>query len=230
MGPLGDVSRNDRESPVHGRRFRRIGRGVDGTIFGYDRGTAFFRRTITSAGTRDRWIGKKTQESGGRVLSPGGFRCPPDPLVRYPVSGDDSVDRSHRESPLLLLKSAHGDRTRPGGDRSSFSGSLGRTSLLASRRLPGGYGRGVTRLFPPCCVHWRFRDPPRDDVLPGMESCAGPGDSQPENDHRVVLLAFGEEFLAADDARIAARGCGALTRWTGVGEARSCCRCFFWSS
>ena len=58
----------------------------------------------------------------------------------------------------------------------------------------------------------RFRDRPGDDVLPCMASDAGSGDPQPENDHRVVLLAIREEFLAAGDARDAARGCGVLTR------------------
>ena len=65
---------------------------------------------------------------------------------------------------------------------------------------------------PPSRIVGGFRDRPGNDLLPCVASDAGPGDSQPENDHRVVLLAIREEFLAAGDARDAARGCGVLTR------------------
>jgi len=96
-----ETSPEDREGPVYGHRVRRLGRET----------TARFTVTVAQepapappplrgVGTRYRWIGREKRNREGRVLSPGGVRCPPDPLVRYPVSGDVPVNRPHREGPF----------------------------------------------------------------------------------------------------------------------------------
>jgi len=106
---------------------------------------------ITSAGTRDREVGKKHERGGRRVLSPRGFRCPPDPLLGHPVSGDGSDDRPHREGPLHLLECARVHRPcQEGIDRlSRFPGTnFAPRILTASRRAR----KGCLRLLPPCGV------------------------------------------------------------------------------